>query len=542
MHGLAADMHNCQALIIDANPTSRSILSGMLQDLGVSTVVQTAKLTDARKVLESRVFDVVLCDYHFDDADISGQDLLEDLRRAQILPFSTVFVMVTAEASYAKVAEAAESALDSYLLKPHNSHSLAERLHLARHRKKVLKHIFQAIEDDDFETAAKLCVARFTKRDEYWLYAARIGAELLLNLGRHDEARELFEAIRAAKALPWAKLGIARAHMEAGQHGPAKRTLESLIADNPTYADAFDIMGRAQLEQGEFEAAYETYQRATDATPSSIARLQKVGMMAFYLGKADVAVRMLERATRLGVTSKMFDYQTLVMLAQLRFEAKDSKGVQRCLDTIAHAFDKQQNSARLRRLTQIVQVLQQMQHRQVAEVVRLVKVLAADIREPDFDFEAACNVLGLLARLKATELELPDADTWIHTLAARFCVSKASSELLTCAARAYPAYEEVVRAGHASVGTLAEQAMTHALAGSPGAAAKSLFVQGAKTHNAKLLDLADMVLNRYREQITDPDALSDMIQELRGRYCKHGAHVQLGKNAARQSGGLRLRN
>lgn len=542
MHGLAADMHNCQALIIDANPTSRSILSGMLQDLGVSTVVQTAKLTDARKVLESRVFDVVLCDYHFDDADISGQDLLEDLRRAQILPFSTVFVMVTAEASYAKVAEAAESALDSYLLKPHNSHSLAERLHLARHRKKVLKHIFQAIEDDDFETAAKLCVARFTKREEYWLYAARIGAELLLNLGRHDEARELFEAIRAAKALPWAKLGIARAHMEAGQHGPAKRTLESLIADNPTYADAFDIMGRAQLEQGEFEAAYETYQRATDVTPSSIARLQKLGMMAFYLGKNDVAVRMLERATRLGVTSKMFDYQTLVMLAQLRFEAKDSKGVQRCLDTISHAFDKQQNSARLRRLMQIVQVLQQMQHRQVAEVVRLVKVLAADIREPDFDFEAACNVLGLLARLKATELELPDADAWIHTLAARFCVSKASSELLTCAARAYAPYEEVVRAGHASVGTLAEQAMTHALAGSPGAAAKSLFVQGAKTYNAKLLDLADMVLNRYREQITDPGALADMIQELRGRYCKHGAHVQLGKNAARQSGGLRLRN
>ena len=542
MRGLAADMHNCQALIIDANPTSRSILSGMLQDLGVSTVVQASKIVDARKVLESRVFDIVLCDYHFDDSAVSGQDLLEDLRRAQILPFSTVFVMVTAEASYAKVAEAAESALDSYLLKPHNSHSLAERLHLARHRKKVLKHIFQAIEEDDFEHAAKLCVARFNKREEYWLYAARIGAELLLRLGRHDDARQLFEAIRQAKALPWAKLGIARAHMEAGQHGPAKRTLESLISDNPTYADAFDIMGRAQLEQGEFEAAFDTYQRATDITPSSIGRLQKLGMMAFYLGKTDLATRMLERATTLGVTSKMYDYQTLVMLAQMRYEKKDSKGVQRCLDTLAHAYDKQQNSGRLRRLLQTVQVLQQMQHRQVAEVVRLIKGLSAEISEPDFDFEAACNMLGLLARLKATELELPDADGWIQTLAARFCVSKASCELLACTARIHPPYEEAVRAGHASVGTLAEQAMTHALAGSPGAAAKSLFMQGAKTHNAKLLDLADMVLGRYREQIADADSLSDMIDELRRRYCRNGVHVQLGKNAARQSGGLRLKS
>ncbi len=542
MRGLAADMHNCQALIIDANPTSRSILSGMLQDLGVSTVVQAAKLTDARKVLESRVFDVVLCDYHFDDSEVSGQDLLDDLRRAQLLPFSTVFVMITAEASYAKVAEAAESALDGYLLKPHNSHSLAERLHSARHRKKVLKNIFQAIEDDDFEHAAQLCVARFNKREEYWLYAARIGAELLLNLGRHDDARELFEAIRTAKALPWAKLGIARAHMEAGQHGPAKRTLESLISDNPSYADAFDIMGRAQLEQGDFESAFGTYQRAVEITPSSIGRLQKLGMMAFYLGKPDIALRMLERATTLGVTSKMYDYQTLVMLAQMRFEKKDSKGVQRCFDTLSHAYEKQQNSVRLRRLTQVVQVLQHMQNRQVAEVVRLIKQLADDIREPDFDFEAACNLLGLLGRLKATELELPDADLWIQTLAARFCVSKASSELLAHTARVHPPYEEAVHAGHASVGTLAEQAMTHALAGSPGAAAKSLLVQGAKTYNAKLLDLADMVLKRYRDQIDDPDSIGDMVQELRGRYCKHGAQVQLGKNAARQSGGIKLRH
>jgi CheY-like chemotaxis protein len=542
MRGLAADMHNCQALIIDANPTSRSILSGMLQDLGVSTVVQAGKIADARKVLENRVFDVVLCDYHFDDSAISGQDLLEDLRRAQILPFSTVFVMVTAEASYAKVAEAAESALDSYLLKPHNSHSLAERLHLARHRKKVLKHIFQAIEEDDFELAAKHCVAHFNKREEYWLYAARIGAELLLRLGRHDDARQLFEAIRQTKALPWAKLGIARAHMEAGQHGPAKRTLESLISDNPTYADAFDIMGRAQLEQGDFEAAFGTYQRAVEITPSSIGRLQKLGMMAFYMGKSDIATRMLERATTLGVSSKMYDFQTLVMLAQLRFEKKDSKGVQRCLDTLLHAHDRQQNSPRLRRLLQTVQVLQQMQHRQVAEVVRLVKLLADDISEPDYDFEAACNLLGLLARLKSTELELPDADSWIQKLAARFCVSKASSEMLARIAHLHPPYEEAVHAGHASVGTLAEQAMTHALAGSPGAAAKSLFMQGAKTHNAKLLDLADMVINRYREKIPDAAALTDMIQDLRERYCQHGAHVQLGKNAARQSGGLRLRN
>src|SRR5687768_4629597 len=112
-----SNIENCKALVIDANPTSRSILATMLREMGVGTVSQASRVTDARRHLENRVFDVVLCDYHFDSAEYSGQDLLDDLRRAQLLPFSTVFIMVTGEATYARVAEAAESALDGYLLK-----------------------------------------------------------------------------------------------------------------------------------------------------------------------------------------------------------------------------------------------------------------------------------------------------------------------------------------------------------------------------------------------------------------------------------------
>ena len=69
---------------------------------------------------------------------------------------------------------------------------------LARLRKVHLKPIFDAIEQDDFKLAASLCVERFEARQPYWLYAARIGTELLLRLGRHAEARTLFEAVIAA--------------------------------------------------------------------------------------------------------------------------------------------------------------------------------------------------------------------------------------------------------------------------------------------------------------------------------------------------------
>ena len=261
----------------------------------------------------------------FGESNYSGQTLPDDLRRAQLLPFSTVFFMVTAEASYAAVAEAAESALDGYLLKPFTPSALFERLSLARLRKIHLKPIFDAIEAEDFEQAGALCVERFEARKHYWLYAARIGSELLLRLGRHDEARTLFEAVIAARALPWAKLGVARAQIESGQTARAITTLQELIGEDASFADAYDVLGRAQVEMGNFAQAIETYRTASTLTPDSVVRLQKLGMMSYYMGDRATATKVLARATVLGIDSKLFDYQSLVLLTFAYYAENDRK-------------------------------------------------------------------------------------------------------------------------------------------------------------------------------------------------------------------------
>jgi CheY-like chemotaxis protein len=112
--------------VIEGNAQSRSIIVAQLRELGVGTVMQCSRVHDARRKLETQRFDVVICEQSFERESYSGQDLLDDLRRNQLLPFYTVFIMLTAEASYSKVAEAAESALDAYLLKPHTGARLAE--------------------------------------------------------------------------------------------------------------------------------------------------------------------------------------------------------------------------------------------------------------------------------------------------------------------------------------------------------------------------------------------------------------------------------
>ena len=534
------DLSTSMALVVDPNPTSRSILVSQLRDFGMGSVVQAARLVDARRQLEYRKFDVVLCELHFPLETMTGQDLLDDLRRNQLLPFSTVFIMVTGEATYAKVAEAAESALDGYLLKPHKATQLGERLRQARVRKVSLQEIFSAIEAEDFESAAKLCFHRFETRGLFWLYAARVGAELMLRTGQFDQAQKLYQAVVEAKTLPWAKLGVARSLLDEGQTARAASTLENLISEDPNYADAYDVMGRAQFEQGKFDAALATYKMASSLTPASISRLQNLGMMSYYSGDRKEAEIILDRTVRLGLESKMFDCQTLVLLAFARFESGDRKGLQRCSDDFSRLIERNPDSQRHQRLAHIVEALQLLEQRQYARVLQLVRDLCKRIKDPEFDFESAANLIALLSQLADKAIQLDEVDTVVDTLGMRFAGTRALSELLAGSAAVYPDYAERIRAAHTQILKLAENAMSLSMGGDPKAAVKTLLFHGSNTLSGKLIETAYLVMHRYASKIIDAQELTDLVHDLRNRYSTHITRAAMGEQK-RQAGGLTLR-
>jgi len=487
------------------------------------------------------VFDYVLCDQFFSESGDSGQTLLDDLRRAQLLPFSTVFFMVTAEASYAAVAEAAESALDGYLLKPFTPSALFERLSLARLRKIHLKPIFDAIEQEDFELASRLCVERFEARKPYWLYAARIGTELLLRLNRHDEARTLFEAVIAARALPWAKLGVARAQIESGQANRAITTLQGLIGEDASFADAYDVLGRAQVELGNFSDAIETYRTASALTPDSVVRLQKLGMMSYYMGDRKTAASVLSRAAMLGIDSKLFDFQALVLLAFSYFSDKDRKGIERCVADFARILERHQDSTRIQRFASIAQTLLLIQQRQFSAAVAAVRDMAREIGEASFDFEAACNLASLLAVLAATSIDLSDSEKWVRALGMRYANTRGLTELMANACNVYPAYSDMVRECLPQINQSAEKAMAQSLAGDAEGAVRKLLQLAESSLNSKLADMAQQVLLRQRERIADADALQEEVQAVRARCGNAPTRAVLGQDGDRRPGGVVIR-
>ena len=185
-------------------------------------------------------------------------------------------------------------------------------------------------------------------------------------------------------------------------------------------------------------------------------------------------------------------------------------------------------------------VFKSLNERQVGACVEQVKKLAGGITSEDFDFETASNLLAVMSRLRNTEIQLPDSDAWVSKIAHRFCVSKPSTDLLCMSVQGDEPYCEAIRAGHTHITVLAQKAMAHSLQGDHSDAVTSLMERGKETLNAKLVELAGMVLNRHATNITGSDGMAVLVDELRRKFCSKGTQVALGGGSGRAAGALSI--
>lgn len=524
-----ADIGKALALVVDGNLASRRALVTMLRSFGVTRIEQASRPVEARQMLELRGFDIVLCDFHFPGEAITGQELMDDLRQSGLLPLPSVVVMISGEAHYSQVAEAAEVALDAYLLKPHTAEALRVRLQRARARKAALADVFALIAAQRHEDAADLAQAKVAARGVAWLQAARIAADLCLRLGRPADATKLLEQVLEAGALPWARLGLARAQTEAGAVFQARRTLESLISELPGYTDAYDVMGRVLMEQGENTQAIETLRKASALTPHSVARLVKLGLLCFYFGDPKEAAEVLNRAVRLGLSSKVFDLQGLTLLAALQFDTGDARGLALSAQSLERMRAAAPNSARLRRFGELIDLFRAMLEHRPVDAMALVRGQLAELREPNFEFEAACNLLMALSRLINTELHLDDLPAHARQLAARFAVSRTTCDLLCAALRDSTDIAQEVREEYERINAVARSAVERTVAGDPTAAVTLLLGGAERTLNAKLMDLAQHTLQRHQDKVVGADELADRLATLHATYRSYGTQVRMAR-------------
>ena len=143
--------------------------------------------------------------------------------------------------------------------------------------------------------------------------------------------------------------------------------------------------------------------------------------------------------------SKAFDWQGIVLLAALQFDRADRRGLTLSLQSMKRMVSSAPNSARLRRFGATVGVLKAVSDGQASDAAHLVASLLKEVQYPDFDFEAACNLLMTLGRMGAHEAQLPDIADHVRTLSARFAVSRTTTDLLCAALRGHGSLDVVIK-------------------------------------------------------------------------------------------------
>jgi DNA-binding response OmpR family regulator len=535
------DIHLAKALLVESNATLRSVAAEQLRNVGVSHVTQASRVKDARLAIEREPFDIIICNREFEGSDDSGQDLLDELRRENLLPHSTVFLMVTSEASYAQVMEAAEAALDGILVRPYSAALLSQRLTEARHRKRELGDILLALDRGEPEVALTRALKRYQEKQPYATYCGRLVAELFLRLERPKDAKLVFEKLAQAANAAWAQLGQARACLALGDSPAAKQVIQAVLAAEPDTADAHDLMGRILVEQCDFDGALEAYRQAAAITPGCLLRNQHAGALAFYQGQGTEALKLLERSVGLGVQSKLFDALTLLLIAVLRHDAGDRAGVVSMRDQLLRYRERFPQSRRLGRFVQAAEVLVLLAPAGSDKALVALQSLSAQAGDDDFDLEAANTVLLLWARWPKDGSVQEAHAAIIERLGMRFCTSKAITEVLLASARREALATAVVKRCQARVAALSEQAMELSLKGEFAQAVELLLGNGERTLNAKWLEMAGLIARRNRERWADADAWSQKAALLLSRSCPGANHIAGIQRSGRSPGGLQLR-
>jgi DNA-binding NarL/FixJ family response regulator/predicted negative regulator of RcsB-dependent stress response len=312
-----------RSLIIDDMPTMRQNIRMHLGQLGVTRVDQAGTPDEAIRYVEANSYDLIVCDYNL-NKETNGQQLLEFLRTQGLLPPTTMFIMVTAESGYNLVASAAEFQPDAYMLKPLTASKIAERIDRLLEKQNSLLPINEKLKRKDLAGAVIECDNVLKATPKWLVDILKTKGSLLLSLRRVDEARAVYsQALEMRDDLVWAKVGMARCNIVAGQMDDAKVLVQNVLSQNAQYIEAYDLLAQIEEAQGNASEALEALTRSSEIIPSA-RRSRLVGDAAYRVGdleQAKSAFDMVLKQTKGSLTAQPSD---LLTLAQVHVDTGDA--------------------------------------------------------------------------------------------------------------------------------------------------------------------------------------------------------------------------
>ncbi len=348
----AAPIHfeEIHALLVDPFPGMRNALKLTLSNFGLRHIDLAGSALEALHKVQNTRYDLILSDFDLGEGK-DGQQLLEELRHRKLISLATAYIMLTAEADNEKVVAAAELAPDDYLIKPFSAERMRNRLEGILRRKQVFSRAYVHYENHELENAVAACDEISRTAPRFLVEALRFKGDLLNGLGRHAEAEALYRKVMEMRALPWARLGLARALHLQKKDAEAETLLQALLDQSHEMMAGYDLLAEVHTARQDMRGTQQALQRGVAMSSKTVRRQQRLGEVAYDNGDLEVARKAYSSVLEKGRYSLFVTVEDYGHLGRILVEQGDVQGA---LDTLKQNEVLFQNSIKGRFVRAVV--------------------------------------------------------------------------------------------------------------------------------------------------------------------------------------------
>lgn len=287
----AKEKKQMRILVVEDMITMRRTIRNMLRQLGYARILEADNGIDAWDKMSAINVDLAIVDWNM--PRMTGGELLRKTRaddRFAKIPF----IMVTAEVDEGIIAEAAETDVDAYIIKPFVAKTLEEKIDGVLEKRK---------NPSPSDTHLRL-------------------ARVFAGTGQFNKAvDELKAALDVNFQNPQVFLALGDLHNQRGMLDDAEKAYKKAIALQAKFAKAYDGLADVYAKKGDTEKCIRTMKNAISKSPKNAARQKALGKVLLEKGKVDEAKAAFDCAVKV-------EPRNMVIQAEIGeiFLAKDLDG------------------------------------------------------------------------------------------------------------------------------------------------------------------------------------------------------------------------
>jgi thioredoxin-like negative regulator of GroEL len=164
--------------------------------------------------------------------------------------------------------------------------------------------------------AIAACIEGMKAHPRYAIDFMRLRAELHMFLGEPAEAEPIYQQLFEAKAIAWARLGLAKTLFMRERYDEAQGILEELVTNNKKFVDAYDWLAKTHAAAGALDKSQAVLAEAVAVSPHAVRRLRKLGETALETGDTETAEKVLKQVVSKAKYSEFRDPEDHVKLVQ----------------------------------------------------------------------------------------------------------------------------------------------------------------------------------------------------------------------------------